>query len=55
MESHELESVVAAILTAGSLSAPGYHSVPAAVSLYRAIIEELRKTGGPSTPMQRPG
>ena len=49
MENHELESVVAAILTAGSFGGTN-SSVEAAVSRYKAIIDQLRAAGGTSHP-----
>jgi hypothetical protein len=46
MEGHELDAIVAATLAAGSLSATGNHAAAAVVERYRAILKELRKTGG---------
>jgi hypothetical protein len=55
MQTHELESDVAAILTGGSLNGPANHAVDFTVTRYRAIIDELRKTGGLSKPVRPVG
>jgi hypothetical protein len=47
METHELEAVVAAILTAGSRGGAANQTVQQMISFYRATIDELQKTGGP--------
>jgi hypothetical protein len=52
MEAHELEAIVAAILTAGSRGGAANQTVQQMVSFYRATIEELQKTGGPLNSMR---
>ena len=50
MGAHELEAVVAAILTAGSRGGPANQTAQQMVSFYRATIDELQKTGGQLNP-----
>ena len=50
MGAHELEAVVAAILTAGSRGGAANQTAQQMVSFYRATIDELQKTGGQLNP-----